>query len=218
MSNPYLRRLFIGPDGTVYLASNVGLYVLTGERQHYTTGHYHSMSIYSMVHHPSGTLFLGTLGGLYALEGEEIVKAEAPLPVIDKPVYFIVTDHGGDTWFGTDNGVYRWDGELPLRHYTLEDGLIGRETNRAAGLVDSRGQLWIGMERGVTVYRPQFDAGYATAPRVYLGLIDVGGVPQSPKKRIELPYEHNSMTFRFHVPSFVNEDHVRVQSRLVGAG
>jgi signal transduction histidine kinase/CheY-like chemotaxis protein len=98
----------------------------------------------------------------------------------------------------------------------VREGLIGSETNRAAALLDSRGHVWIGTDRGVSVYREEFDRSPGIPPLVEL--LDVqtksGRFPLS--EPVSLRHGANSVVFRFRAISFVDEARVRFRTRLEG--
>ncbi len=108
-------------------------------------------------------VLIGTLDGLYTLKKDTLIKYSSIK--INTPIYFITPDLDGNIWFGTDNGVLKWNG-YELRRYNTSDGLAGNETNRAAGFVDKQGRLWIGTDRGVSVYNKDYDYKYDIKPKI----------------------------------------------------
>jgi len=216
-SSDYLRRLFEARDGTIYLGSSRGLFVLKPGLAALVTanGPRIANNVYSFYDDPRGTMWVGTLDGLYFVEGSEFRKTAGPDPVIDRPVYFMAADERNHIWFGTDNGVMRWDGSN-LEHYTIDDGLVGLEANRAAGVADSRGRLWIGMDRGVSVYRPRFDLERQVPPLVQLTGVDVNGEIMALDERLGLGPGDNTLSFRFRAPSFTDESKVKFSAWLEG--
>src|SRR5436190_21341892 len=46
--------------------------------------------------------------------------------LICKTVYSSIQDNDGFMWFGTDNGVFRYDGKK-FKHFTKEDGITDNE-------------------------------------------------------------------------------------------
>ena len=68
-------------------------------------------------------------------------------------VYCVTQDRSGFIWFGTDNGVDRYDGKA-FRHYSFE-----AEGNHSLSdpvvncfLTSSRGELFVGTEHGLDIY------------------------------------------------------------------
>lgn len=73
-------------------------------------------------------------------------------------VYGIVQDSVGFIWFGTDNGLCRFDGH-EFRSYTHADGdrSSTSSNNIRRMTLDSRGQIWLALDNGVDIYTPATD-------------------------------------------------------------
>lgn len=73
-------------------------------------------------------------------------------------VYGIVQDSVGFIWFGTDNGLCRFDG-CEFRCYTHTDGDRSSisSNNIRRLMLDSRGQIWLALDNGVDIYTPATD-------------------------------------------------------------
>ncbi|MEE8142920.1 MAG: ATP-binding protein, partial [Planctomycetota bacterium] len=202
----------------LYLATaTTGLFRLkAGEWQQWTTGKAEATNnVFSVLERRDGTIWVGTQGGLLRAEQDTLVKIGPQGPVVNRPVYFLVQDHDHRIWLGTDNGVLRWDGEA-LIHYTIQDGLAGRETNRAAGWVDSRNRVWIGTDRGVSVYRSELDRRPRTPPHAELLHFEASGHPYALTQEAELQHDQSTLIFHFRAISFLDETRVQVRSWLEG--
>ncbi|RMH23480.1 MAG: response regulator [Acidobacteria bacterium] len=211
----HVRRLIPTAGGALLLATASGLHRVAGD-------HHQSWcdedaapcsSVFAALEADDGALWAGTASGLYRTVGSQLARPEEPR--IEQPIYFMVRDHQGRVWFGTDNGVLRWDGAI-LRAFTVRDGLAGRETQRAAGLVDPRGRVWMGTENGVTVYVEPPPGRPPAPPIVELTEVEVGGRHLPLDAPLELAHDDDDLTFRFHVVSLIDEDRVRLSSRLEG--
>jgi len=174
-------------------------------------------AVYAIKKDSKGRLLIGTLKGVYVLENEGMKKFWVNGFQVDRPVYFILEDKKNRLWFGTDNGVVRWDGK-EKRRYSVGEGLIGQETNRAAGIVDSRGRVWIGTNRGVSIYNEEFDSSRldVPAPKVQLLHMEVSGKKIPLKKPAQLSYEENTVVFYFQGISFIDEAAIRFKTKLEG--
>jgi signal transduction histidine kinase/CheY-like chemotaxis protein/HPt (histidine-containing phosphotransfer) domain-containing protein len=127
----------------------------------------------------------------------------------------ILEDDRGHLWFGSDVGVSRWDGSK-VRHFTTRDGLAGRETNRAGGLLDSQGHIWIGTVSGVSRYRHDLDRISLVPPLMEIVEVAVDGERASPAELQDLVYHRNNLSFSFRGVSFTDESAVRYRCRLDG--
>ncbi len=150
-----------------------------------------SQYIRSIFQDSKGNLWFGTLG-------EGVVRYNAGLPsdgyrsadrqdldgqvktltyfsnpdgFISSSVFAINEDKMGNLWFGTDQGVYKYDASndagktLPIgalaksrfRNYNQKDGLSHIEISRKSILVDRSGSVWVGTHGGVFRYDPIVD-------------------------------------------------------------
>lgn len=71
-------------------------------------------------------------------------------------VYQILQDRKGFMWFGTKDGLNRYDG-LSFRIYKKENSGLGRNFITAL-YEDSEGNIWIGTDGGVFIYNPVSDS------------------------------------------------------------
>ncbi len=173
-------------------------------------------NIFTVSPRPDGEFWVGSGVGLFrTAEGGLLEKVILPGLSIDRPVYFITDDKDGRTWIGTDNGVIRYDGGEST-HITVRDGLIGLETNRAAGLCDSRGRMWIGTDRGVTVFDPSYQNSLSSGPTVEFLDLDAGGFQYELLEDAVLPSDRNTLIFRFRAISFIDESRIRYRTWLEG--
>jgi len=90
-------------------------------------------------------LWFGAPQGSAIYDGIGWRTREVRAGLSNRQVYAIIEDGDGVQWFGTDDGVYRFDG------YTWQKvGLFGRRVSCAAQDID--GRLWFGTDRGVSRY------------------------------------------------------------------
>ena len=211
------RRLIAEDNGAVWaLTAGKGAHrFLEGRWESWAHPSRRDLNDVFAVYEHGGVRWLGTAGGLCVADAGTIEPTRPPAPVIKRPVYFMLRDTRDRVWFGTDNGVLRWDGEA-LDHFTVEDGLGGRETNRAAGWLDSRGHVWIGTTRGVTAYRDEFDRGVPVPPIVSLHQIEASGTLEPIAGPVHLEHHRNDIVFSVRAISFYDERDVRIRTWLEG--
>ncbi len=213
-----LRRVVVGPDETLYLASaRDGLLVgRPGHWQPATSSEGQAANdLYTVALDRSGRVWAGSAAGLLVLDGGRLERPAEGALRIDRPVFLLVTDARGRLWIGTDYGVYRWDGRS-LHHFTARDGLAGNETNRGAGRLDREGRLWIGTDGGVSLVRGKEPARRLPAPEVELTGLEAGGRRHGLAEALRLGYGERSLTLTARAVTFVDEDAVRYRSRLAG--
>jgi len=218
--NPKIRRLFEGRDGTLYLAT-AGLGLLVSPRPDErvprswsTVANLELENVYAFLEDRQGRRWVGTKAGLFRLGSRGAERVQVAGGARGHPIYFLLQDPQDRLWLGTDDGVLCWDG-VRVNRFTVEDGLSGRETNRAAGIVDSRGHVWIGTDQGVSVYFPDKDH-VSLPPKVELRAVMAGGRSHSLAEPLRLDHDENDLVFQFRAISFRDETRVQLRSRLEG--
>ncbi|NIM15711.1 MAG: response regulator [Candidatus Aminicenantes bacterium] len=219
-----VRKIF-GDSGKLHylLSGKFGVFVYVDKeklwKNYQVPGNKKANDVYALKRDSQGRLLIGSLAGAFILENHRLKKFKDNNFQVDRPVYFITEDHKHRLWFGTDNGVVRWDGKRK-RVYSVGEGLIGQETNRAAGIVDTRGRVWIGTNRGVSIYDESFDCSEHSCaePKVQLLYMDVSGnkIPLKGTKPAELHYNDNTITLHYRGISFQDETAVCFKSKLEG--
>jgi signal transduction histidine kinase/ActR/RegA family two-component response regulator len=211
-----VRRLFEGAGGDIYVATmGVGLYRWNGERldRWLRPERPEYENVWAVLERPDGSIWAGTAGGL--VEAVDGTFRAVDSPAIDRPIYFMFVDDQQRVWFGTDNGVLRWNGERLVR-FSVEEGLGARETNRAAGILDSLGRIWIGTTRGVTLYRSELDRGSDVAPTLRLLGLGASGEDFSLADPLRLATSQNDLVFAFRAILHSDPRNMLLQSWLEG--
>jgi ligand-binding sensor domain-containing protein len=70
--------------------------------------------------------------------------------LISDTVLSIAKDKSGNMWFGTNNGLSKYDGNA-FTSYTTSDGLVDNKVNTIS--VDNDGSLWFGTENGLSHFK-----------------------------------------------------------------
>jgi PAS domain S-box-containing protein len=224
---PAVRKIYITTKNVLYLGSTFnGVYEYESKKNRWKNyrlpGRIGGNNVFAIKEDRRGRLLIGTMAGLFTLDRDQdtLKKFKEKNFEVHEPVYFIVEDHQHRLWFGTGSGVRRWDGVKESR-YSLSEGLVGHETNRAAGIVDSSGRVWIGTNRGVSIYNEQFDdyANWKPRPKLRLLYIEVGDrkiPPDDVNPPVRLDYKTNTLIFHFRGVSFLDETAIRFKHKLEG--
>jgi signal transduction histidine kinase/CheY-like chemotaxis protein len=219
-----VRKIYKTPDQLLYIGSmSSGIYEYTPQKNQWKNyrfpGDHQANQIFSLKKDSQGRLLVGTMAGLFFLKNAALEKFSCNGFSVDRPVYFILEDPGNRLWFGTDNGVVRWDGKT-WRNYSAAQGLVGSETNRAAAIVSSGGNIWIGTNLSVSVYNEQFDTNnvYNPPPRIQFLSIELSDrfIPGKTSEPVRLDYDENTIAFHFRGISFLDEKSIRFKHKLEG--
>lgn len=223
--DPSVRRIWGHKNDLTYLASiEDGLFLYdpgAGEWKNIRAQNERGAAnaVYAVHQRRSGQLLIGTGNGLYMLEkgAEAMKKFKGGGLIIHRPVYSILKDRKENIWFGTDNGLIRWDGYFPLP-YTTADGLVGQEINRTAALMDTNGRLWFGTNNGLSIYDDVFDNNnfFNPTPRLRLLYTEINGEQYPLNMPLNLNSMSNTLVFHFRGISFSDEKKIRFRSKLEG--
>jgi PAS domain S-box-containing protein len=217
--NTGIRKIFPGTGGEIIAVTPSGLFRIdgTGVDEFPVAGDGSSVSAFAYCQTGSGNVLIGTQHGLFIMTGKRINKFEKSGMIVNAPIYFIVKDHQSRFWLGSNNGVYIWNGDSRLVSFNMKHGLAGRETNRSAAMVDSRGHIWIGTDLGMSCLVNGFFHDKIPAPRVSLqGIEDVEGNVQPMTTASLFSYRNNTLFFHFRGISFVNELLINYRYKLEG--
>jgi signal transduction histidine kinase/ligand-binding sensor domain-containing protein len=213
-----IRKIFPGPGSTIYLitlSEGVVEYTPETERRYSCKTNKQANNVFSFYRDAHSKLWVGTLAGLYTVQDSELVKVDKNDLRIDRPVYLIIGDNEGNIWFGTDNGIYRWNG-YKMDHFTVRDGLSGQEINRSAGILDSYGRMWFGTNNGLTLYQPdlEYNRNKIPAPIVGVDYVSVGKEHFHLNKERVLSNSRNNLVFNIFIRSFIDESKVTYKYTL----
>ncbi|MFT5290156.1 MAG: PAS domain S-box-containing protein [Planctomycetota bacterium] len=162
-----------------------------------------------------GRILVATYAGLFEAKDGKLIWLALGDEFVREPIYSLTAAPGGVLWIGTQDGLLKWSGSS-LRRLSLEQGLIGRETNRAAALVDQDGRFWSGGVGGASCYYEDFDHGLGAAPLLGPITIEVDGEPVLDALDLTVDNDVNDVVFSFHATSFIESGAVEYACFLRG--
>ncbi len=209
-------RLFITTNAGLFWRDGIGAHDLdTGAPwRRARSADQRGDNVYAVSASGDGGALVGTGGGLYRLVGTVLEETTGSL-ALGRSVYFLLHDHSGKLWAGTDDGVFVAE-PSGFRHLTVRHGLSGRETNRGAGLVDSTGRIWIGTDQGLSVYREALDLQPSEPPAVEIEGIEVEGEPHAAPGVLDLSGSPRWLVVHARTISFSPEEQAVGRYRLEG--
>jgi len=209
-----VRNLAIDDQGRIYVCTGSdGLWTLhKGQWNAFVhPSDKQANSVYCAYRDHSGRVWVGARAGLFEARDGRLLPAAEELAA--RAVFFITEDDRNQMWLGTDNGLIRWDGRN-LRQYGRRDGLAGVETNRAAGWFDSRGNLWVGANGGLSVYRADRDMTPIPKPLLQWRYFEANRNAYPLDQERRLSHSQNDLFFYFNCLSFIDEHRIEYQTKL----
>lgn len=124
-------------------------------------------------------------------------------------VYSILPDQSGNLWFSTNQGIYAYYPKPDrLRHFTAQDGVMGKQYHPNSGFISSTGKLFFGGGNGFNVIDPARVSTNSLIPEVYISSLHVNNEPFAalpPETfnsrfppaidHLKLAYDQNTLTF-----------------------
>ncbi len=218
-SQVYIRGIFVLKDGRIALTtSRFGVLIVdkNGNISFINSkNNFSASNAFTIFENQDGSLLIGTDDGLYKYEKGKYSKAYLNYNKIDKRVFFIIQDYNKELWIGTDAGIARfYQGQI--WYYGVKEGISGLETNRSAAIIASNGQFLIGTNRGLSIYRKEYDSKRDILPITQLLNYEVRGQNYAFNESREFDYEDNSIIFNFNVVSFYDEKKNSILYKLEG--
>lgn len=132
-------------------------------------------------------------------------------------VFMLGEDRSGRIWAGTGLGVYCVENGTE-RRYRAEDGLVGEDFNNMTFLENEDGSLWFGTMSGLARFDPRVTPPAVPPPSTAILETKLGRRtwkgPAPDGER--LGYRENVLEVRYAGLSFVRENAVESETRLVG--
>lgn len=174
-------------------------------------------AIWSMAADPSGGMWVGTNGeGAFHVSDDGIRRLTSDDGLADDFVWQVGVDRRGAVWFYTASGLNRLQDGV-VHYYGAADGLTDLEGAAAAFVEDREGRLWFGAGRGVFRYDPTLDRRHPAPPGVRFEGVTEGGSPV-PADRLVMGPRATSIVFDFSIPTYRDEDGMRLRYRFAGSG
>ena len=147
------------------------------------------------------------------LEGATIKRITTSEGLHSNHIYQMVFDDDGNLWAGSEWGVDKISPDFTeIKHYGLEEGFFGIETNPGAVFKDGTGKIWFGTIKGATAYNPYADRINRTEPNTHITGVrvfargkeyDTSAFSRETGARfhlpvdLQLPHNRNNVTFSF---------------------
>ena len=209
-----------GPDGAIMVGTNVGLFLLSGEKwRRISTADGLLHDVVLSVAARAGEIWVGYWfsGNLTRIQTDgqrfSMTHFGSNLGVRGEMSYFLAFDARGQLWDGTDQGVRTWDG-TQWTQYRLDDGLIWDDCDLGAFASDSDGTVWIGTSGGLAHFAPNIVKRPASSPAVVFTLLTLGKTAVEKNHFTSVGYLSNALVASYSALVFAHESSVLFRYRL----
>lgn len=114
----------------------------------------YTRDVYAIAFDAQGSIWLGAANGIFRFDGQNLVQLDLDAAGLRGSQVFAVTiGPDGRVWVGGDgeDGIACFDGTR-WRYYSTVYGANPPSPDVISSLVDAQGRVWLGTDRGVTVY------------------------------------------------------------------
>ena len=217
-----------GADGTVWFATPGGLSALSrGKWRTYTTRDgLPSNDVNTVFVGPRGVLWAGTADGLAFVQDGQLRACRGPA-ALRESILGLAVDQSGSLWLNTNDRVLRVDPEPLLRcevtegqvrEYGVSDGLLAvHPMKRHRTLIaDSRGRVWLALDRGLSVADPAAPDAHARAALIHVESMSADGAPIDLGDAARIPSGRRRIAVAYAALSLSVPERVRYRYRLDG--
>ncbi len=225
-----INRIMVDHEGLIWAAGNHGLSLFDGRSWHRfgPSEGLKDSNPSGLARDNKGNLWVAywTAHGLTRLskKGENwqvTGQVQAPAELFQDDIVSLDCDRQGVLWFGTTQGVKRWqptdiEGGLYER-YGRSQGLPGDDCTANALFIEPGGDVWVGLSAGIAQFHGAFYHGLPKPPQAMITFMKEGsGQDLSLGRELRIPYQWRSVNFAYSSASFQDEAHLKAQVRLVG--
>ena len=198
--------------------------------------------IFSFFEDKNEAMWIGTEGGLSRIKNNEIFSFGVQDKQFGTAIHQIILDKSGEFWFSSNNGVFHTnkteldnyidaqetetetdaDDELPqITFYDESDGMLSSDCAfmaYPAGIMDSKGLLWLPTSKGVSSINPMDIKINAKVPKVIITkvLVDDKTWIQSKAEKKVLEAGKSRFEFHFDALTFISAQKISYRYKLEG--
>ena len=225
-----VRAITSTQDGYYWFGTNEGLVFYDGfEATLVDDSLLAGNKVYSLVSY-GNKLWIGTTNGLIFYDGEKFDRIDFSNENNQSVINFLLIDNANYLWIGTNNGVFTIDvvaynkGKKEINSYTINNGLIGMETNLNSIFQDSKNNIWFGTSDGINVFQRAAEKGVnSIKPKVNLTNVKLFFEEENwlsklnKNNKLSFSYKKNTFTFYYHTNYFKDPSSVRYSYKLEGS-
>lgn len=225
-----VRAITSTQDGYYWFGTNEGLVFYDGFEAKLITDYLlKGNKVYSLATY-GNKLWIGTANGLIYFDGSRYKRFDFSTENNLSVINFLLIDKANYLWIGTNNGVFTLDinsykkGVKEINSYTINNGLIGMETNLNSIFQDSKNNIWFGTSDGINMFRRSINVDKnQIKPKVNLTNVKLFFEEENWLEKLKnqanlsFGYKKNTFTFYYHTNYFKDPSSVRYSYKLEGA-
>lgn len=231
-----IRKIAKDINGNIWLATSSGIYRYDKKKFiEYNSSNELKSEDFICFEFVDEEVWVGSSEGLSIIRDTTIYPFQYDSGFSDLAILFIQNDQRGRVWIGTENGVYTINlnkSKYEVKHYTVQDGLVGGVCNMNASFLDKTGNLYIGTETGMVSFdRKELEKSEYKYPvkthikdlKLFLQDINWKTYADSLKPGTRLPQQlqlkpdDNYLTFNYAGINLKNPEKVVYRFKLAGA-
>ena len=232
-----IRRVETDRDGTIWIASNNGVYSIAPGKEEVTDDDLTSSNmknerlpfdeIISLVCTNDGHIWLGSRGGglLRCKPNQGQLDVEKTFTTHDgmasNNIYSMVEDLHGNLWVGTDNGICRISPSMKVNSYLFGQTTQSNIYTENCATMLSDGRMLFGTIDGLMVLTPTATDTIATdkEPTPIITSVSINGISQylSPRNHsLTVAHDQNSLILHFSCLDYDDLNSTQYQYRMEG--
>ena len=229
ISEESIFEFFESKKGLTYLAyedQDIWIYECMDEKLEKRQIINNNTQIYSFSESITGdTIFVGTSSGVISIannqkmEIHQLNRAE----FADRNIYKILQTGADDYWVTTNDGI--WHSKDTLLHkFTEHDGFTNEWFGFHGGLKATDGSLWIGNEKGLTIFKPENITPSEELPVVHIERLLVNQAPYQDRRgiyidkleKIDLKHFENNLEFKTTPVGYYHPESYQIMWKMDG--
>ena len=225
----FLWEIVFDKKGNIWCANNNGyLERFDKQKRNFTSFHFDSLtesSIYYDLAYDSAydNIWVASSSGLMRVDLQnlhaELFTERDGLPTTH--VNLLCFDRRHNLWIGTDRGLSVYDQRHnSFKNFYENNGLSTEKIDHSLS-VGADGMLYIGADNSIMTMDVEAIDNHTEISPVYItGVIENGNLLQPAKQHgtrvVELPYNHNALSFEFAIADYINPGDNELLYRLEG--
>ncbi len=160
-------------------------------------------------------LWIGTRGGFSRFVNGKFINYTEKDGISSNICRFII-QKDNYYYIGTAKGVNRFDGNSSFKLYNFSTGMSSSEVLQESCVIDSKGNMWIGTLKGISVLNTESGHSTSVPPPVYIETVTAAGIEKPPGRDLILSHNRNSVTIGFTGICLTVPENVRYKYKMEG--